>query len=102
MGSVAWTGGRVRLLKQLWAEGKTATDIAALLRISRAAVLGKMFRLRFGAAGRGAKSSKTKSNAVLLGRRRRGRRYAEVQIEPAAPPKAGPFRTHRLRFIPET
>jgi hypothetical protein len=36
MGSVAWNGGRVRLLKKLWAEGMTASDIAAQLRISRA------------------------------------------------------------------
>jgi GcrA cell cycle regulator len=87
MRGVAWSGRRIGLLKQLWAAGRTATEIAALLRISRAAVLGKMFRLRL-SPGRGAKSSKTKSDAALLGRRRRGRRYAEVQIKPAAPPKA--------------
>jgi GcrA cell cycle regulator len=84
MRGVAWSGRRIGLLKELWAAGMTATDIAARLRISRAAVLGKMFRLRLGPV-RGAKLSKTKPDAASLGRRRRGRRYAEVEIKPAAP-----------------
>jgi GcrA cell cycle regulator len=87
MPSVAWNGRRIGLLKKLWAEGRTATEIAAHLRISRSAVLGKMFRLRLG-PGRGAKPSKAKTGTASLGRRRRGRRYADVQIRPVAPPKA--------------
>ena len=87
MRGVAWTGGRLDLLKKLWAEGQTATDIAARLRISRAAVLGKVFRLRLGPA-KTATPSPTGNDAASIGRRRRGRRYAETQIKSAAPAKA--------------
>jgi GcrA cell cycle regulator len=42
-----WTDDDIALLRKLWAEGKTATAIAARLGgISRSAVLGKVFRLR--------------------------------------------------------
>ena len=50
MRGAAWTNDRVDLLRQLWANGSTATVIAATLGISRSAVLGKVFRLRLGAA----------------------------------------------------
>jgi len=46
-GGQPWTSDRIGLLKKLWGEGKTAADIAAQLGgLSRAAVLGKIFRLR--------------------------------------------------------
>ena len=46
-----WNDERIELLKRLWAEGATANLIAAQLGgISRSAVLGKIFRLRLGAA----------------------------------------------------
>jgi GcrA cell cycle regulator len=86
MRGVAWTGRRIGLLKKLWAEGKTATDIAAHLRISRAAVLGKVFRLRLGPA-KNAAPLPTGNDAASVGRRRRGRRYAETQIQSTAPTK---------------
>ena len=41
-----WTRERIALLKKLWADGETATAIAARLRMSKSAVLGKVFRLR--------------------------------------------------------
>jgi GcrA cell cycle regulator len=42
-----WTQARIAELKQLWSAGQTATAIgAALGGITRAAVLGKVFRLR--------------------------------------------------------
>lgn len=42
-----WTTERIALLKRLWAQGNTATAIAAELGgLSRSAVLGKIFRLR--------------------------------------------------------
>jgi GcrA cell cycle regulator len=87
MCGVTWTGRRIGLLKKLWKEGSTATDIAAQLRISRAAVLGKVFRLRLGPAG-SAKSSKTRTRAASVGWRHRGRRYAETQIASVAPATA--------------
>lgn len=47
MRGVRWTDERIDLLKRLWADGKTASGIAAALGdISRSAVLGKIFRLR--------------------------------------------------------
>jgi GcrA cell cycle regulator len=69
-----WTRERIDLLKRLWAEGKTATAIAASLDgISRAAVLGKIFRLRLGAAGNTAAEAghhQVQDSETLLGRRR--------------------------------
>jgi GcrA cell cycle regulator len=45
----AWTSERLKLLKQLWAEGETAAIIGDRLGgLSRSAVLGKVFRLRLG------------------------------------------------------
>lgn len=70
-----WTKERIALIKRLWSEGKTATAIAARLDgISRAAVLGKIFRLRLG----GAKNAKTggrrgRKNEAPLDRRHCGR-----------------------------
>jgi GcrA cell cycle regulator len=47
-----WNEERVKLLQKLWAGGATAHSIADRLGgISRSAVLGKIFRLRLGAAG---------------------------------------------------
>ena len=41
-----WTRERIALLKKLWADGETAAAIAMRLRMSKSAVLGKVFRLR--------------------------------------------------------
>lgn len=52
MRSDSWTREHVELLTTLWREGRTAAAIAARLGgLSRSAVLGKVFRLRLGAAG---------------------------------------------------
>jgi len=46
-----WTDERIEKLKRLWADGATANSIADRLGgVSRSAVLGKIFRLRLGAA----------------------------------------------------
>lgn len=61
----AWTAEQLSLLKQLWAEGETASTIGARLGgLSRSAVLGKIFRLRLGvakAAPAGQKTSAAKA-----------------------------------------
>jgi GcrA cell cycle regulator len=45
-----WSRERVAILEKLWAEGETAQSIAGRLGgVSRAAVLGKIFRLRLDA-----------------------------------------------------
>jgi GcrA cell cycle regulator len=83
MRSRLWTTERVGVLQRLWADGKTAVEIAAALDgVSRSAVLGMIFRLRLGAEdGAGSKTARTnpaKSRA------------------PAAAPLA-PARRHRRR-----
>ena len=62
-----WTHERIATLKRLWAEGKPASAIAEKLGgISRSAVLGKIFRLRLGAAAKppGKSRQKAKANCV--------------------------------------
>ena len=72
-----WTRERIALLKKLWADGETATAIATRLRMSKSAVLGKVFRLRLPSAPK-ATAAAARRNAASVGRRRRGR-------PPAAP-----------------
>jgi GcrA cell cycle regulator len=78
MRGVAWTKRRIELLKALWAEGAPAADIAARLRISPAAVLGKVFRLRL-------KARRVRSVAGSPQQRKRGRRYVAKPTAPVAP-----------------
>ncbi|MBS9719263.1 GcrA family cell cycle regulator [Tianweitania sp. BSSL-BM11] len=48
-----WTDERVELLKKLWAEGLSASQIAAQLgNVSRNAVIGKVHRLKLSSRGR--------------------------------------------------
>ena len=71
-----WTAERVSLLKELWVSGITAEAIGAQLGgLSRAAVLGKIYRLR-----RGGKSA-----AALKARPRRRRRGKQDEPSPEAP-----------------
>ena len=50
-----WTDERVELLKKLWAEGLSASKIAAQLGgVSRNAVIGKVHRLKLSSRGRAA------------------------------------------------
>lgn len=50
-----WTDERVELLKKLWAEGLSASQIAAQLGgVSRNAVIGKVHRLKLSSRGRAA------------------------------------------------
>jgi GcrA cell cycle regulator len=80
-----WTKARVARLKRLWRAGKSAAAIGAELDgISRAAVLGKIFRLR--APGKGAAALKWKRAADAPdapARRRAGKKPAQ----PARPAK---------------
>jgi GcrA cell cycle regulator len=60
-----WTKERIATLKRLWAQGKSAGAIAKMLGgVSRAAVLGKIFRLRLGAAEKSAKKTREKAKAA--------------------------------------
>ena len=80
-----WTRERIALLKKVWAEGETATAIAMRLRMSKSAVLGKVFRLRLRPMGK-AKAAAARRDGATVGRRRRGRLRTKPRVEPAAPP----------------
>jgi GcrA cell cycle regulator len=79
-----WTRERIALLKKFWADGETAAAIAMQLRMSKSAVLGKVFRLRLRPAAK-ATAAATRRNAAAVGRRRRGRLRTKPQVTPAAP-----------------
>jgi GcrA cell cycle regulator len=79
-----WTRERIALLKKLWAEGETATAIAMRLRMSKSAVLGKVFRLRLPSAAK-ATAAAARRDAATVGRRRRGRLPTKPGMKPAAP-----------------
>jgi GcrA cell cycle regulator len=78
-----WTRERIALLKKLWADGETATAIAAQLRMSRSAVLGKVFRLRLRPAGN-ATAAAARSNKATLSRRHKSRPPIKHRAKPAA------------------
>jgi GcrA cell cycle regulator len=67
-----WTRERIALLKRLWTDGATATAIATQLRMSKSAVLGKVFRLRLRPVAKATAAAARRGKAVL-GRRRKGR-----------------------------
>jgi GcrA cell cycle regulator len=108
MRGAAWDDETLDLLKRLWREGKTATAIGARLGgMSRSAVMGKIHRLRLGAAkaGKGTKSPKAKAKRPLKAetekssttaqhptplRRRRGHKITDTSEE--LRPTAGPGR----------
>jgi GcrA cell cycle regulator len=99
MRSRLWTNERVAVLRRLWADGKTAVEIAAVLDgVSRSAVLGMIFRLRLGTdGGAGAKTARTKpskSRAAgvppLAPSRRHRRRRKKNSIADTPPRRSGP------------
>jgi GcrA cell cycle regulator len=83
----AWTAERIDLLRRLWAEGETAQAIAgALGGLSRAAVLGKISRLRRAAIVAAASAEPPSAAATILSPVRR--RQRAKTIEPPPPPSA--------------
>ncbi len=80
MNGEPWRLEDVDLLQRLWAEGETAEAIGVRLGgVSRSAVLGKIFRLRLGAAGKPAAAR----GADAPGRRRAGKRAALPPVKSA-------------------
>ena len=63
-----WTDERVELLKKLWAEGLSASQIAAQLGgVSRNAVIGKVHRLKLSGRGRAAAAPARQKKAASSG-----------------------------------
>lgn len=92
---MAWTDERVELLKKLWSEGLSASQIAGRLGgVTRNAVIGKVHRL--GLSGR-ATTSRIKSH------RPRAREASAVKrtVRPARPAVAGNPAVRAL-YTPET
>jgi len=81
-----WTRERIALLKKLWTDGETATAIAARLRMSRSAVLGKVFRLRLRPAKKAAAATaaSARSGTAILRRRHQRRPPIKHRAKPAA------------------
>ncbi|MEM0900210.1 MAG: GcrA family cell cycle regulator [Pseudomonadota bacterium] len=62
---MSWTDDRVDMLKKLWTEGLTASQIAAKLGgVSRNAVIGKVHRLKLESRANPSKSSRTQPRAA--------------------------------------
>ena len=62
---MSWTDERVELLKKLWTEGLTASQIAAKLGgVSRNAVIGKVHRLKLESRGNGSKAGDATKRAA--------------------------------------
>lgn len=61
---MTWTDDRVEVLKQLWDEGKTASQIAAVLGVTRNAVIGKAHRI--GVSARPSPIKRRKPGATIL------------------------------------
>ncbi len=60
-----WTDERVELLKKLWAEGLSASQIAAQLGgVSRNAVIGKVHRLKLSSRGRATNTAPRQKKAA--------------------------------------
>jgi GcrA cell cycle regulator len=79
-----WTRERIALLKRLWTDGETATAIAAQLRMSRSAVLGKVFRLRLRPAKK-ATAASARGGTAILRRRHKSRPPIKHRAKPTAP-----------------
>ena len=77
-----WTEERIELLKKLWAEGHSASQIGKMLGVSKNAVVGKAHRMKLAARPspikRSAKSDGTKKDAPA-------KKAAPKAAKPAAP-----------------
>jgi len=104
-----WTDERVELLRKLWSDGLSASQIAAQLGgVSRNAVIGKVHRLKLSARGRataapvrqkkaaaGALSGKTAARAASVSRTMTATigataLQAQFEVEPVARPVVRP------------
>ena len=90
---MSWTDERVELLKKMWAEGQSASQIAKELGgVTRNAVIGKVHRLglsnRSGGGGASSEASKTEAKAKPAKTKAEAKPKAKPAAEPAAAPAA--------------
>ena len=80
-----WTEERVEKLKELWAEGLSASEIARVLGgVTRNAVIGKVHRLRLAGRAPARRGSPSPSSPGTPAKRRETRQKTETR-RPAAP-----------------
>jgi len=81
---MSWTEERVEILKKMWAEGQSASQIAKELGgVTRNAVIGKVHRL--GLSNRASGAATAKSTAENLPSKP-GKPYCEAHVEVAFQP----------------
>ncbi len=87
---MSWTDERVELLKKMWAEGQSASQIAKELGgVTRNAVIGKVHRLGLSNRNAGA-AGKSEAKAKPAASRPEAKPRPELKTEPARPaPEAG-------------
>ena len=86
---MSWTDERVELLKSMWAEGKSASQIAkALGGVTRNAVIGKVHRLGLSNRTAAPKAAKDETEAPAAAPRPDPAPRAEAQPAPRAEPRA--------------
>ena len=90
-----WTDERVELLKKLWSEGLSASQIAAQLGgVSRNAVIGKVHRLKLSARGRASSAQpRAKKTASANGTKQATRPTRTVTATIGATALAAEFET---------
>lgn len=78
-----WTDKQEETLQRLWKEGKSASYIASILKVTRNSVIGKIHRMKIGRP----EPAGNKSRRASAQRRHRAQRSRfERRIEPVAPP----------------
>ncbi len=103
---MSWTEERVEILKKMWAEGQSASQIAKELGgVTRNAVIGKVHRLglsnRSGSSGKAAPTDKTKARtAKTRPTSKTEAARAEPAEEPEARPSAATSGSARRQIIP--
>lgn len=80
-----WTNDRVELLKKLWMEGLSASQIAAELgEVTRNGVIGKIHRLKLGGRAKTGSVSETQRQAGRSGRSRTKRHTPKMAEVPSS------------------
>jgi len=97
-----WTDERVELLRKLWTEGLSASQIATRLgAVSRNAVIGKAHRLKLSRRGKSAKAQPRVRKTPAPVSTARPRQIATASVQDVVPSGA-PVRGNRIRTVGAT